>query len=611
MYLALISGESSFNLPIPIEQIVAITFTEKAAAEMKRRVREAIERRILESEEKISWEKRLRGLERAHIKTIHSFCAGILRENPVEAAIDPAFTILDDYETSEILEQIIDQVVMEGLDGKEPMVYRLVYDYGFSGNDRVSGLKDFLKRMCLEVYSSGLSWDKIDQMKKRNCRRAEELLGSSTCSIEENLDRLSKISKQESLKKSTKSFSYIEELVRQYHLVRSAGEDKLIERGGALLTLENYLKGSWPTGAKDLKKNLGESFSKMKEAYYQLLSHQYLDGFQQMLRKVNQYYQDWKLNHGVLDFDDLQIKARDILRSNRTIRRELKDRFKVMMLDEFQDTNEIQKEIVYYLGENLGSESFLSEQDSYQDIIKLHPRKLCIVGDPKQSIYRFRGADVTVFLEMQSELKGEGAEGRSVFFNENFRSQKGIVEFSNRFFSFIMSGGKEGYEVNFNRDDHQEHQRRLQDEGTRVELIKIKRGEGSEQKRKIEASAISRRILEIVQPHSSVAVYQQDENGEEKRKPHPDFSDIAILFRRFTHIKRYEGELRRRNIPYYLVKGRGFFGCQEIKDIINFLEFLDHLCWGYQMRSSIGFLREWKREKGLLIWWVLANNLLK
>jgi len=575
MYLSLISGESSFNDPIPIEQIVAITFTEKAAAEMKRRVREAIERKILESEERTSWEKRLRSLENSHIKTIHSFCAGILRENPVEAAIDPHFTVLDDYEASGILEQIVHEVVMEGLDGREPMVHKLVYDYGFSGYNQVRGLKDFLKRVCLQVYSSGLSWDKIDQMKVKNYKRAEELLCSRMCSIKESLKRLMILSTQGAIKKSAKSYSYIEELIRHYHMVMSAREDKLIERGGALLALENYLKGTWPTVVRDLKKSLQESFSLMREAYYQLLSYEHLDGFQQMIKKVTHYYQDWKLDHGAVDFDDLQIKVRDILRSNRKIRRELKNRFKVIMIDEFQDTNGIQKEIVYYLSEGLGGESLISEQDSYQDIITLHPRKLCIVGDPKQSIYLFRGADVSVFFAMQSELKGKRAQARGVSFKVNFRSQEGIVEFSNRFFSFIMSGGKESYEVNFNRDDHQEHQRHLQDEGPRVELIRIKRGESSEQKRKIEASALSRRILEIVQPQSSVTVYEKGENDEEKRKPYPDFSDIAILFRRFTHIALYERELRRKNIPYYLVKGRGFFGCQEIKDIINFLRYLD------------------------------------
>jgi ATP-dependent helicase/nuclease subunit A len=575
MYLALISGDSSFNEPIPLEQIVAITFTEKAAAEMKKRVREAIELKLLESEEKTLWEERLRGLERAHISTIHSFCAGILRENPVEAAIDPAFTILDDREASEVLEQIVHEVVIEGLSDKDLMISELIHDYGFSGYNQVSGLKDFLKRVCIEVYGSGLSWDKIDQMKENNYQRAEELLYSKIFSIGKNLEKLTKLIKQGAIKKSTKSFSYIEELIRKYQMVMNAKEDSLIERSGALLALDNYVKGNWPALARDLKKELKDSFSEMEGAYYQLLCNKYLNGFQQLLKKISQRYQDWKLDHGVFDFDDLQIKARDILRTNRGIRRELKSRFKVIMLDEFQDTNSIQKEIVCYLCENSNSESLLAEHDSYQDVITLHPKKLCIVGDPKQSIYRFRGADVAVFLEMQSALRRKDAKGKNVSFSENFRSQKGIVEFSNHFFSFIMSGGKEGYEINFSRDDYQRHQRQLQDEGARVELIKIKRGESGEQKRRIEASAISRRILEIVHPQSPVTIYEKDKNGEEKRKPHPDFCDIAILFRRFTHIKLYERELRKRNIPYYVVKGRGFFGCQEVKDIINFLKYLD------------------------------------
>jgi len=575
MYLALISGDSSFNDPIPIERVVAITFTEKAAAEMKKRVREAVEQKIFESEDKSAWEERLRSLEKAHIKTIHGFCTGILREYPVEAAVDPAFTILDEYEASEILERVVHDVVVGGLDRRDVMVNKLVHDYGFSGYNQLSGIKEFLKGICRETYGSGLNWDTIDQMQKMNYQRSEGLLNSKVHSVEKGLGSLIELFKKGAVKKSTKSYSKIEELIRHYRGVTGTSEDDLVIRGGALLTLEDYMKGSWPVAVKDLQRSLKENITEMKGAYYQLLSRECLDGFQQVLKKVNHCYKEWKLQRGMLDFDDLQIRVRDILKNNRKIRRDLKNRFKVIMLDEFQDTNSVQKEIVYYLCEDLGKEAFFTESGSYQDIIRLHPKKLCFVGDPKQSIYRFRGADVTVFLEMQSALSEGEVQGKKVSFSENFRSQKGIVEFSNLFFSSIMSGGSEKYEVDFNHDDHQEHQRQLQDEGVRVELIKINRGENSEQKRKIEASAISRRILEIVQPGSSVTVYEKDESGKEKRKAHPDFSDIAILFRRFTHIKLYEREMRKRNIPYYVVKGRGFFGCQEIKDTVNFLKYLD------------------------------------
>lgn len=575
MYLALIAGDTSFDAPLRIEQIVAITFTEKAAAEMKKRVRESIERNIRESNQKSLWEERLRGLEKAHIKTIHSFCAGILRENPVEAAIDPGFAILDSDEASEILERIVHRVVMEGLESRDPVVKKLIYDYGFSGSKQVRGLNELLIKLFQEICGHGLNWDKIDQIKEHNHLRAEKRLSSTMSSLEENMKKLTVFINQGAVEQSAKSFPCIKALIQHYIDITNTWEDDRIGRGGALLELLTDMKGNWPNAVRDFKKNLEEIFRTLQGAYYQLLSSEHLDGFLQMLITVGEYYKAWKLQRGVLDFDDLQIKTRDILKSNPTIRKAFKDKFKIIMLDEFQDTNNMQKEIVYYLSEDMGDESLLSDQDSYRDVIRLHPKKLYVVGDPKQSIYRFRGADVTVFLEMQSALEREGVSGKNIRIRENFRSHRGIVEFTNRFFQFIMSGGKEMFDVNFDHHDHQECQRESEDEKPRVELIQTGRGEGSEQKRKIEASALSRRILEMVQTERTVPVYEKDANGRERRKPHPDFSDMAILFRRFTHIKLYEQELRRRNIPYYVVKGRGFFGCQEVLDIINFLKYLD------------------------------------
>ena len=574
MYLSLISGTSSFNEPIPLEQIVAITFTEKAAAEMKRRVREALEQRLVECSGKGIWEERLRKLERAQIKTIHSFCAGILREHAVEASIDPLCGILNDHEATGALEEIIHRVVVDGLDGKDSLVHRLVYHYGFSGGVQRGGLKDLLRRIGQEVDSAGMSGATLERLRRENSARAEQVLSSTISSVEKDLEWLLSLAQEKAMKKS-KKYSTLEELQRHYQMVVGMEGAVLIEKAEALLRLKVYLSGRWPAMVSEVIQNLTQGFSVMREAYYQLQGDECVKGFQKTLEKVINCYRQWKADRGVVDFDDLQVKVRDLLKGNRKVRRELKNRFRVVMLDEFQDTNGIQKEIVYYLCEDLSGEAPVTGDDTYEDTITLHPKKLCIVGDPKQSIYQFRGADVTVFLEMQAALEEREIQGTRIFLKENFRSHKGIVEFANCFFNVLMKGGEESYEIDFTPDDHQEHQRPLHEEGPRVELITIARGEGSEEKRRVEASALSRRILEMVQPYSTVAVYEKTQGGEERRKAHPEFSDIALLFRRFTHIKLYEHELRRRNIPYYVVKGRGFFGCQEIKDMINFLTYLE------------------------------------
>jgi len=572
MYCALISGESSFKAPVALERIVAITFTEKAAAEMKKRVRGTIELRLRDAEDQTLWKEHLRKLEWAPIKTIHSFCAGIVREYPVETGVDPAFTVLDEYETAEQLERIVHEVVMKGLFEKDPVVNGLVYSYGFSRSQYVDGLKEFLQRLCRQVYASGLGWQQLNQMAEENHKKAEECLSTAVHDLHEDCKTLGDILLTGEIKQSLKSYATLETLVQHFRTVtdRWSGSAPL-EKGGALLTLRPFIKGKWPNAVSVLKKNLEKHLGELEEAYYQLLSRKQLDGLQHLLEQVTCRYENWKVQHGVLDFEDLQIKTRNVLRYNISIRRKLKDRYSVIMIDEFQDTNQVQKEIVYYLSEDSRSESCVSENS----VIRLHPRKLYVVGDPKQSIYCFRGADVTVFLEMQSELEQEGIDGRNFSLCENFRSHQGLIAFFNLFFNSIMQDGKEHYEINFKDDDYQEYQREIGNTGPCVELITMGGEEGSELQRKREAVAVSNRILEIVQPESSIAVYERDERGGERRKTHPEFSDIAILFRRFTHIKLYERELRRREISYYVVKGRGFFACQEIKDILNCLKYLD------------------------------------
>ena len=317
MYCALISGESSFKAPVALERIVAITFTEKAASEMKKRVRETLELRLRDVEAPTLWKEHLRKLEWAPIKTIHSFCAGIVREYPVETGVDPAFTVLDEYETAEQLERIVHDVVMKGLFEKDPVVKGLVYSYGFSRSQYVDGLKEFLQRLCRQVYASGLGWQQITHITEENHKKAEECLSTAVHDLQEECKTLGDTLCTGEIKPSLKSYATLEALVQHFRTVSDRwGGSTLLAKGGSLVALRPFIKGRWPNAVSTLKKNLEKHLGELEEAYYQLLSRKQLDGLQHLLEQVTCRYENWKVQHGVLDFDDLQIKTRNVLRYN-------------------------------------------------------------------------------------------------------------------------------------------------------------------------------------------------------------------------------------------------------------------------------------------------------
>ncbi|MBW2052611.1 MAG: PD-(D/E)XK nuclease family protein, partial [Deltaproteobacteria bacterium] len=230
----------------------------------------------------------------------------------------------------------------------------------------------------------------------------------------------------------------------------------------------------------------------------------------------------------------------------------------------FQDTNRLQADILAYLLEPLGQADFPSEGPAFK-VLKTAPRRLIIFGDPKQSIYRFRGAEVDVFQNMKRSLK-------PVNLKTNFRSQKRIIDFFNEFFLKIMpvsSVSDEhsyGYAATYGPEDWQDWFRDDLVSGPAVEVLNFEPGNNMEENRKSEAEALAVRIKNILSGEAGVLV------SDEPRLPKP--GDLTILLRRFNHLKTYEQALSRAKIPYYTVRGRGFYECQEIWDLISLLFYL-------------------------------------
>ena len=251
---------------------------------------------------------------------------------------------------------------------------------------------------------------------------------------------------------------------------------------------------------------------------------------------------------GQLDFDDLLIRTRDLLRQSEAVRKEATRSISALLVDEFQDTDPVQAEIVRTL---VGS---------------LDAGKLFVVGDAKQSIYRFRGAEPRVFDSTREMLPQTG----QLPLTRNFRSQPEILNFVNAIFHPVL---KEKYEPLIPHHDQVSPTPCIEflfavpgaDEEER---------DSAENRRRREAEWMAGRISQLLNDPTPRIPERDSENAETTLR-RVQAGDIAILFRALSSVAIYEDVFRRRGIEYYLVGGRAFFAQQEVYDVVNLCTFLN------------------------------------
>lgn len=539
LYLRLLAGETSLGSPLGVDEIVAITFTEKAAGEMKERVRREVSRRRT-GEQGPFWSRCLRDLPSAHIATFHSFCSVILRENPAEAGVDPSFVVLDELASGAELQAALDEVIEGELKARTQEIRTLLELLPLTGGGNGGGLRECLVELFRQRSGSVVAPGELSRRAGEWETLARSEFAEGAAELDRLLDDVGRIL-------GGKERKFHEPLRALPGLLASTGLDPDGERTREEIdSLAACVAGNWGN-EKPVRDALQAELEKMGGAWSQIRSTPAVDALWGLLDKLEQAYGLRKERRGALDFEDLQVKTWQLLRRDETVRDEYRRRFRVVMVDEFQDTNPLQKELV--------------------SLLCGPGQRLFLVGDPKQSIYLFRGADVAVFAQAGREVVANG--GRLLYFQESFRSRQGIIEFVNRFFSGVMQGGSADFQVRYGEGDHLEAQRRDWDGVPCVELLTVG-GEGnSRELRAREAAAIATRIRRMT--------------AEGTR-----YGDIAILFRRFSNLKTFERELRRAGVPYYVVKGKGFYQCQEVLDVLNFLRYLDY---GSDLPALAGVLR--------------------
>jgi ATP-dependent helicase/nuclease subunit A len=537
-FLHLLRG--SDGQPAPVEQvseILAITFTEKAAAEMKTKIRELLtaESARAPTTERPRWERARRELLGAQISTIHAFCHRVVRENPIEAAVDPAAVLLDEHESRAWRESAVEEALTARLRAGDAGAKILVGRFGLR-RGRDGGAVGHCMRLLDRLATTGQSAEWIVEATAAQQGRA----GAAELALGQARDRLvEKIEEAIRRKSNARGLVRLREEWPRWSpaLCRLSGATpraEILRLAELVLLLRNVV-----THVKDdLGLKEGRLGGAIPAQWGALAGREPSAAVAALLADVARSIRARRDVDGVLTFDDLIVEAHRVLVRHPAVRERYARRFRAILVDEFQDTDAVQAGLVQALA-----------GDSVP---------LFVVGDEKQSIYGFRGADVAVFHEMRERL------GRDLSLGTNFRSQPAILEFVN-----ALAAATLRLPPNVLDPAHwtvfDETQRLVPDRpqtraGAGVRLVsfvaaqerstnELRTGE----MRELEARALAGVIRGL---HDAEAI---------------PFGSITVLFRALSEVKLYEHALRRSQIPYYVVKGRGFFQCQEIRDLLNLL----------------------------------------
>ena len=462
-------------------EILAVTFTEKAAQEMKRR----IAARLRES----GLEDARRELENAYIGTIHSFCARVLREHPIEAGIDPDFRVLEEDEAHLLRELAFDELIEARF--QEPEMFNLLHVYG------EKTLRSGVSSVARKVHTSGLTLNVILSEAKRG-----QVLLRPVPFLE--LEPLKKLKGKEN------DCAEMETLLskpvsgwREIEAIKTAA--KKFQRRG------------------DEQKAFRDALDEWLGFRIESLSSEIKTAFFNFAVDFKTRYAARKRKHSGLDFDDLEREAVSLLSGSEpaqiAIRSLYQKHFKFIMVDEFQDTSPIQNQLI--------------------DLVQ-SAGTLFIVGDWKQSIYGFRGADASLFLKKEEEFSSSGKESY-VALAENFRSRPELIDCVNPFFEKLWAEEKKTFGPLIPARNVIARSEIPRNDGV-VEFLTVERPEGEtvQEARIKEARALAGRIEEL----QATGAYE--------------YRDFAMLFRAADDIFFYEYELRNLGIPYYVVSGRGF-----------------------------------------------------
>lgn len=419
-----------------VARIAAVTFTRKAAAELRERFQVALERRYREAlpdpaegERAARLRDAIDGIDRAFLGTVHAFCARLLRERPIEAGLDPEFQEAQEAETQLLQERFWTSFVERVIADSDPLVEELARA-GLRVDQLRKAFDQMVENLDVEYPADPVAAPGPEEA--RGVRRVlEKLLDRALALIPED--------------EPERGWDATQQMVRSLRYTRRfRGWDDLaalFDAAEKMSSKKGFTLNRWPQpsrqGGAEVKRlrddlaALGGEDGPIRRHLDRWLAHRYSMAIR-LVRRAALEFAEERLRIGVLSFHDLLMLTARLLRQHPEVRRDLGERYRYVLIDEFQDTDPIQAELLFLLAsepEPRAGDAGSRPADWRSAVPR--PGALFVVGDPKQSIYRFRRADIAVYNQVRARFREFGAVLRLI---TNFRSRQTVADLVNDVF---------------------------------------------------------------------------------------------------------------------------------------------------------------------------------
>ena len=547
-----------------IREIVALTFTNEGAASLRSKIRQELEKANLQGSydprdggpidlkkaEKDRITNALSYLPLAQFCTIHSFCLTLLKERPIEAGIDPQVEMNTEGNVTSSFDDAWREFVLESSQKQHPFV-RFAVEQGVDLEHvmQMAAIRCANPDLKLHVEHPGppgvdlieLTFQQVTGFARELTERADEL----------KADAKTRIGQERA--------TFVTGL-----------PDVLAQPGDSITKLQCLLSlnilDNWTKKQSDVARITGQMealIAPVRKQYYDDL-HSRIAGF---IEAFHEFFGSYKKATSSLEFVDLLFVARTLLKENYEVREFFKSRFRYFMVDEAQDIDPLQTEIVFFLSEAKGGRG-----EDWRGV-NLEPGKLFMVGDPKQSIYRFRRADIAMYEQAKDLIRVQG--GRILTLDRNFRSAGAIIDFVNAHFSTSFGRFKTEISEHLQPEYTSIAVASLRDNPIVDRLFLIAAPDNGVSFTKANALPIElAKLVSLIKKFTSPGGPQikGEVNGALRSVA---FRDIMVLMKTFTNVAEYTRAFEEAGIPYNEIGGKTFFDTEDLRGLILALKAID------------------------------------